>query len=146
VAHNPYQSPESNLGAPEVAKYSLLWKIYFFFITLLSILGFAALYFDPDFGIAEIFSIILGVPATTGLFGYTFRKKILDSKFWNIFFFGYIIWSVIYMFVSKINQQASMTDNEYIISMIIGWGLSIPAYLALFFYGRSSCSVWQKTA
>ena len=143
---NPYQSPESNLGTQEVLKHSLIWKIYFFFITLLSIAGFTVLYFDPNFSAVEIFSIIIGVPATIGLFGYTFRKKILNPKFWNIFFFCYLSWSILYIFVSKIDQQGDMSNNEYIISMIIGWAISIPAYLALFYYGRVSCLIWQKKA
>ena len=144
MANNPYQSPESNLGAQETLKYSLIWKIYFFFITLLSIFGYIFLFFEPGFGIVEIFSIILIVPATIGLFGYIFRKKILSPRFWNIFFFVYIAWSILYSFVSKIDQQAGMSENEYIISMIIGWAISIPAYLALFYYARASCSIWQK--
>ena len=144
--NNPYQSPESNLGTQEVLKYSLIWKIYFFFITLISILGVVSIYFDPNFGIFEIFSIITVVPATIGLFGYVFRKKILNPKFWNIFFFSYLSWSILYIFVSKADQQAGMSNNEYIITIIIGTTISIPAYLALFYYGRASCNIWRKNA
>ena len=146
MTNNPYQSPESNLDAQEVIKYSLIWKIYFVFITLLSVFGLTVLFFEPNFGIAEIFTIILIVPATIGLFGYIFRKKILTQSFWKTFFFVYIAWSVLYIFVSKIDQQAGMSDSEFIISMTISWAISIPAYLALFFYGRVSCSIWQKNA
>ena len=146
MTNNPYQSPASDLGEQEVLKYSIIWKIYFFFITLLSIFGFTVIYFDPNFGFVEILSIILVIPATIGLFGYIFRKKILNPKFWNIFFFCYIAWSILYIFVSKIDQQAGMSEIEYIISMSIGWALSIPAYLALFYYGRNTCTIWSKNA
>ena len=146
MTSNPYQSPTSDLGDQEVLRYSIIWKMYFFFITLLSIFGFTVLYFDPNFGLVEILSIILFIPATIGLFGYIFRKKILNPKLWNLFFLGYIAWSILYIFVSEIDQQAGMSEMEYIISMTIGWVLSIPGYLALFYYGRITCSIWSENA
>jgi len=143
---DPYQVPASNLGKQTTLKYSLMWKMYFFFITFLSIIAFISLYYDKNFGTVEVISIVLSLPATIGLFGYIFRKKILTPNIWNIFFFIYLFWSILYDFISEIDQSAGMSNNVYIISMTIGWLISIPAFLALFYYGRESCSVWQKTS
>jgi hypothetical protein len=133
---NPYQTPESNLETQDDFKRSIWWKIYFFFITILSVLGFTSLLVDPGAGMAEILLILLWVVATTGLFGFVFLKPIYKPRFWLNFLIAYIAFSVIYYFVTNIDMRQGMSDGMFYGSTIFGWLISLPGYFALYAYSK----------
>ncbi|MEM7562304.1 MAG: hypothetical protein AAF353_04535 [Pseudomonadota bacterium] len=133
---NPYQPPESDVELGDQFKRSVWWKIYFFFITIISALGFIFFLFDPNFGIAEMLSIASWVVATIGLYGFVFMKEIYKPKFWLYFLIYYIAFSLLYYFITKIDLRAGMSETMFYASSIFGWILALPGYYALYAYSK----------
>jgi hypothetical protein len=142
---NPYKTPASNIETDQTNKRSIWWKIYFFFITLLSLLSFAGIFFMEGVGITEYVSVVIWLVATIGLFGFVFLKKIITPGFWLIFFIGYLTFSIAYYFITNIDLSAGISQTEFIISNLISWLLSLPAIVALYTYSKPSCRPWSGT-
>ncbi|MCZ6640767.1 MAG: hypothetical protein O7F71_04280 [Gammaproteobacteria bacterium] len=124
---------------------SVMWKIYFVIIILITLVGFATQYSMLNAGIAEIVSALLVVPAMVGLFGYAFSKKILNGKIWLVVLVVYLVWSGLYPFVTNLDLTAGgmLTDTMFWISQAVGWVIAFPSFLALYLYGRSSYPLWE---
>ncbi|MCZ6854379.1 MAG: hypothetical protein O7G86_10715 [Gammaproteobacteria bacterium] len=124
---------------------SVMWKIYFVIIILITLVGFATQYSMLNAGIAEIVSALLAVPAMVGLFGYAFSKKILNGKIWLVVLVVYLVWSGLYPFVTNLDLTAGgmLTDTMFWISQAVGWVIAFPSFLALYLYGRSSYPLWE---
>ncbi len=123
---------------------SIWWKVYFFFITLISILGLASYFSDPQHGWPEYISLIVWVVSTAGLFGYVFLKPTLTPKFWLSIFSINIVLALGYSFITKIDLQAGLTVTEFYISTAIGFALSLPAYYSLYALSKPTNSIWQN--
>ncbi len=123
---------------------SVWWKIYFWVITFLSVNSLLGLYLVNGFGITEMISSILYVPAAVGFFGYVYSKKILNNKFWLYFLVIYFIWDIAYYFLNEVHLCMCMSRDEYLISYVKNWVFSIPEYFGLFLYSRSSYPLWNK--
>lgn len=126
---------------------SVMWKIYFVIVTLLGVVGSGSSYFTVNAGMAEIVSAILFIPASVGLFGYAFSKKILNGKIWLMVLVVYLPWVGLYPFVTNIDLTAGgmLTDTMFWVSQAVGWVIAFPGYLALYLYGRSSYPLWGTT-
>lgn len=142
MKNNPYETPESDLQAEVKFKRSIWWKIYFVIITILSFVGMFSYLSSENSGIAEYLQLVLLIVATVGMFGFVFMKKILFPKFWMNFFFVHILFGILYLFVTNVDLKQGLSNNEYYISMAIGFIFSIPAYYALFSYGRPQNRIW----
>ena len=60
---------------------SIFWKIYFFFIVCVTVLGTVFLFSEENFGVFEIILIPIVIISMIGLFGYVFSKKIYKRSF-----------------------------------------------------------------
>ena len=145
MENNPYQPPESDLGSPINFKRSIWWKIYFFFITILSGVGMVSFFFEPNIGIAEYIFLPLWVVATVGIYGFVFIKPVYKPQFWLKFVVVYIVFTVAYYFITEIDQRMGMGDTEFYVTNAIGWLISLPAYFALYAYGKPSNPAWEFT-
>ena len=147
MTDNPYNSPTSDLhtSAEPTPKRSMGWKIYFFIITLVAILGSISFLTAPNAGIAELLSIVFTVIATAGLFGFVFLKRVYKASFWRGFLFVYLAFSVLYYFITNIDLKVGMTDLEFYVSTVIGILVSLPAYFALYQYGNPNKAPWTAT-
>lgn len=143
---DPYQPPRSNVesggnGAP--GQRSVGWKIYFFLISVLSVFSFLGIFGLEDHGVPEYVLVVLWVPATAGLFGFSFVRPILFPDFWRYFVVAYVIYGVAYYWLTGIDLRAGMTDGVYYVSNAIGWALSLPGYIALYLYGQATDLAWR---
>ncbi len=143
---NPYTAPKSNLEIENKLNRNIAWKIYFFLIVALSVLGIIGLFAIDGSGWPEILSTILIIPATIGFFGYAFSKKILFQKFWTVNFIVQLAWAFLYYFVTKADLAGGMDQESFIASQAIMWVLSVPYYIALFLYSRKNYPLWQEQA
>ena len=147
MSRDTYAPATAGLGTetPTLER-SVMWKIYFVIITLLSLAGFGSSYFTPNAGIAEIVSAILFVAATVGLFGYAFSKKMLNGRIWLVVLAVYLPWTGLYPFVTNVDLTAGgvLTDTMFWISQAVGWVIAFPTFLALYLYGRSAYPLWEN--
>ena len=142
---NPYQAPRSDIDNGEIKQRSVLWKIYFFLITILSFVGMGSFILSSGAGIVDYAELILLIIATAGLYGFAFRKKVLAPGFWIPFLILYFVAGVIYEPLSSVNMREGMTDSVYYISVAIGYIFSLPGYYALYRYGKKSEQPWVNT-
>ncbi|MGE6451149.1 hypothetical protein ACQKC5_01960 [Shewanella baltica] len=133
-------SPENT----DTFKRSTWWKIYFFFITILTATGMISMLSDPSAGAAEYIYLSLWVVGTVGFFGFVFLKPIYKPQFWLTFLVGYIVLTITYYFLTNIDQRMGMSDNEYYITTAISWLISLPAYYALYAYGNPRNPAWKN--
>ena len=63
------------------------WKIYFWIYTVIMVLGIIGLFSVlSSFAFVDIVSYILNIVLYVGLYGYVFKKRILEPKWWSIVF------------------------------------------------------------
>ena len=129
---------------------SIFWKIYFFIITGLILLGFLSWIGDEKFGIAEIVAILTWPVGTIGLYGFVFSKRIFKQSFWLYFLAAYLISDVSYFFITEIEivpeiPEISPAENKIVrmLTIIITFILSLPSYVGLLLYGLPSNKLWQ---
>lgn len=144
MENNPYQTPESNIANESEFKRSIWWKIYFFFITILSAIGMVSFFADPGVGVSEFISLVIWLVATTGLFGFVFLKPIYKPSFWLQVLIAYVIFSFAYYFITNVDLRMGMSDTELYISNAIGWLFSLPAYYGLYAYSKPSNPAWNN--
>ncbi len=141
---NPYVAPKSDLDIGESFKRSIGWKIYFFIITILSFLGMISFLVADDAGIIDYIEFLLLIIATAGFYGFVFLKRILFPKFWIPFLIFYVIASVAYEPLSSVDMRQGMSDAMYSISTAIAYLFSLPAYYALYKYGKETEHPWKN--
>lgn len=142
---NPYKPPTTELKETEEprTKKGWGWQIYFYSITILSLFGMFEFLNSEGAGIVEYVQLIMLLVATAGFFGFIYYKQILNQRFWHPFLIVYFLMGLFYEAMTNIDMRAGMTDTEYYISTAIGYLLVMPAYYALFAYGKSSNKLWR---
>jgi hypothetical protein len=140
---NPYQAPRSDLG-PEAPSPSRRtgWKVYAYFLVALQLSG---LYY----GLAEMDAIraldySVTVVGVVGLFGFAYRRPILERWFWRPWSVAMPLWDIAmgaWVYPSQHPQFARETTTAYFVLML----LFVPEYLALIRYAYFSPEVWSKT-
>lgn len=144
MENKPHQTPESDIEHRGDIKRSVWWKIYFFIITILTAIGMASFFANPEVGIAEYIYLPLWVIGTAGFFGFVFIKPIYKSEFWLKLFFSYVAYTIIYYFITNIDQRMGMDDMEFYIITAISYVISIPAYYALYAYSKPNYPAWKN--
>lgn len=142
---DPYKTPEAPIISHPTGTRSVGWKIYFFVITLVSLLGSLSFLLDANAGPVEYVSLVAVMVATAGLYGYAFSKPVYKPSFWWKFLVVYLGFNVAYYFATDIDLRMGMTDEEMIISNIIGLIVTFPAYYALYAYSKADGLAWRVT-
>lgn len=143
MENNPYQTPKSDVVTEGKFKRSVWWKLYFFFITILSAFGMASFLIDPKAGAIEFISLIIWVTATIGLFGFVFLKPIYKPKFWLQVLIAYFIFSIAYYFITDIDLRMGMSNAEFYFNSAVSWLLSLPAFYGLYAFSKSTNPAWK---
>jgi hypothetical protein len=119
------------------------WKIYFGITIVEILLDILSFFVAPQLHIfTNIVVSLLFIVAVIGLYGYIFRKDILNPVFWQYFLGIYILIDVLYFIyaaaphaplISSLSFMAvSKTDNLSFISAFIGVAIDIPLLYALY--------------
>jgi hypothetical protein len=119
------------------------WKIYFGITIVEAILGTASIFIAPGIHIfSQIIYAVIFLVAVVGLYGYIFRKDILNPVFWQYFLGIYILIDVLYFiyaaaphasFISSLSFMAiNPINNLSLVSTIIGVAIDIPLLYALY--------------
>ncbi len=144
MENNPYQTPESDIVQPQGEfKRSIWWKIYFYFIVIISVLGQLLATLEGGDGLAEYLSLTSFVFTTIGLFAFVYNKPIASAKFWFYTLVVTFAYGFIYYGITKVDLQEGLSDLEFYITTIIGFVLMLPNYYALYAISKSDHRVWQ---
>ena len=124
------------------------WKIYFIIFSLLLLFAYYDL-ISRGITIYDFADIVISLTALTGLFGYTFSKKIHSQSLWRIWLFVIVIWDLFYnIYLTAIlgvaQGVAQGEENINIAEMFIAFILIFPAYIALYLYGYKSTALWEN--
>ena len=124
------------------------WKIYFIIFSLLLLFAYYDL-ISRGITIYDFADIVISLTALTGLFGYTFSKKIHSQSLWRIWLFVIVIWDLFYnIYLTAIlcvaQGVAQGEENINIAEMFIALILIFPAYIALYLYGYKSTALWEN--
>ena len=106
------------------------WRIYFFLLTVIHLHFYSYILSSPGksgFNPNETYlDILITTIALLGLFLFAAEKKFIGPIFWKLYFFVYISWDIIIRVTLK---------PFILVSVIHGFILLIPLYLALYLYG-----------
>ena len=121
------ESYNRKLWMSEPRSEAVFWKIYFWFFIVILLLGYAT---EGLGGTWNFIDLLISAGALAGFFLYAYKKSFLNSAFWKVYFFLFIIWDFTYNFV--IEPRVSGTNFDPII--LIGFLFVIPIYIALYLY------------
>ena len=125
----------------------MLWKIYFWVILFLSIIGIVFGYGRLDVWSAGVwFEIITSILALVAIYAYSYGKEVLSPKFWIVFFWITIaswVFSLLYQFtplhdvitVPTWLESGAVTDGS---ELLLGIILAAPMAYAIYKLGKKS--------
>jgi hypothetical protein len=107
------------------------WKIYAFFISTTLILSYVYVVAN-DFQAFVVSDIAASATGLVGLFGYAYRRKILQAQLWTVWSIFLPVWDLTSNFVYEVSLA----------STVIATAVHVPEYVALWRYGRESSEIW----
>lgn len=133
-----------------------LWKIYFWFLLIISIGAFIFQGIARNWDIADL---LISAIAILGLYAFCWNKKILNQMFWKTFFLANIVWMIALTYIippsqqliEKLPEKEMMVFQQNIflfstIGLIISLILLLPLFVALYSYGFKSEGVWKNNS
>jgi hypothetical protein len=123
----------------------MIWKIYFFILSLLYTAYMVAAILYPEameLESIDYFDLGFALLALVGVFGYAFRRTVLSKNVWKLYLPFIILWDI--GFATLRNEWIGGKDLMYeIMALIIIVLTLIPQYVALFRYGFRSAQLWE---
>ncbi len=117
------------------------WKIYAW---LIGVLFLGPLIADPEIGELSDIKILRYIITTIlilGTFCFAYQKVILNQTFWK---FVLVIAAIDELFglfeVIENNEFGAL----FVFTLVIGYGLIIPAFIAVYLYSFESNELWAK--
>ena len=117
------------------------WKVYFWIILVMSVLGLVFAYGRMQtWSLASWIEIVGSIILLLGLYAYVYKKKILKPSFWNIFFWFLIfstVFDIMWAFtpIKTVLPLPSWLSSEVItngVEFLLGVAISIPNYYAIY--------------
>lgn len=106
----------------------MFWKIYsWIFISLLII----ALFFFVDDSSENALILFFDFFALIGVLSYAYKKTVFNKWFWRLFFIAYLIESIVLEIIPSFHELETAYGW---ITIIFGFIIAVPAYLALYLY------------
>ena len=117
------------------------WKIYFFILTGLLLVLYAITFSGPLEGVLHYLDVPISTVALVGVYGYAFKKPIGHHNLWKIWFFVIVLWDGFY---NLIPPESAVFKPVDLVAILIGYGIIIPGYVALYLYGFRSQPLWER--
>lgn len=124
------------------------WRTYLWFYgTVFTFIPLYAVYkiedFSADFLTTDFAFMLLGLIGIVGIYGFVYKKKFLNQKFWQIVF-------IIDIAIIAWDYAIKLINAESFQPMAIGWGyliftLLVPFYYALGMYAFKLSAIWSDS-
>jgi hypothetical protein len=115
----------------------IAYGVIYLALTLLSIFGALSL---GDISLSILVSTLFSVVYLTGLWGYTFSKKIWTAIVWRRFFY-LLVFGAVAMLLAGILAGAGQQRIEAVVGLIF----TIPMIYCLYRYSKGTQSYWLNT-
>jgi len=147
---NPWAPPTAALAEPgESVSRRLGWKAYFWGMLLLFVLTYLMLGVGWMQALDVIDSMVTTI-ALVGMFGFAYRRRIAERRFWKLWLPAEIVWDLsvafllipaglLYQFPGEVQSDVSGWED------IAGLLILIPLYAALYRYGNRSPEIWGQS-
>lgn len=143
---NVYAPPRADLGKEEAGPPRRRgWTVYLWIIAPLTAVSLAYLWLTGNprlLDLADLLSIVAGL---AGLYGYAYRKRIGDVRFWRAFAPGVVVWDLVLNSVlvpAGLAYQHPDVLNQSQGELVLGLVINLPIYVALFLYAYRSADLW----
>lgn len=120
----------------------MAWKFYFFFYSSLVVWSYLAGWGSRGL-VYEYLDIPMQITLFTGLYGYAFKKIIWRAGFWRKYLPFIIGWDLVGILIDYEPYQNN--EGEVLIGIVIFilYTITIPAYMAIYFYSHKSEELWN---
>ncbi|TMO49875.1 hypothetical protein [Pseudoalteromonas ruthenica] len=115
----------------------IVYGVIFLALILLSIFGMMSL---GEFSLPTLVSTAFSAIYLTGLWGYTFGKKIWTAVIWRRFFYLLCFGTIVTFLIGTL-----AVGGQQAIEAIIGLVISIPLVYCLYQYSKGEQSYWLNT-
>lgn len=131
------------------------WKIYFWFYTVLSVVGALGLILGKDLMLIDIGYMVLLVVSLFGLFSFVYQKKLFSGKFWMVIFWISVLTTGLYtlyalaphdqyvQYLSWINGSFGTSSK---LTSLVSVLFDLPLYIALYKLGTGGKVAAAKPA
>lgn len=119
----------------------MFWKIYFWILSALIFFG-ALSTIDSSTSPFEYFDLIFCTIGLVSLFGYSYKKRILNISFWKFFAPVFLFWEIFFLIYENFIIGGSENIEHSFIFFMISLLITIPGYVAVFLYGYRSKEIW----
>ena len=117
------------------------WKIYFCILTGLLLVLYAITFSGSVMGVVHYLDVPISLVALVGVYGYAFKRPIGHHNFWKIWFCLIVLWDAFYNLVLP---EPAVFQPADLVAILIGYGIIIPGYIALYLYGFRSQRLWER--
>jgi hypothetical protein len=119
----------------------MAWKIYSWCFAVVLIAAHI-LSFIEKVTLLNILDVPISLIALIGLFGFSYKKKITNQRFWQVFIFILICWDILLEYLRGEFSFTSITD---IVMLLIVLLITLPEYIALYKYAFSKRIHWDPS-
>jgi hypothetical protein len=100
---------------------------------------------DPDVPrVPAITDFVVAAICFAGLFGYAFRRRVLNAAIWKAVFVGTVIWDPVYLFLLLPEPPGEQPGS---LTLLVGGVISVAMllkYFGLCLYAFGSADIWGR--
>jgi hypothetical protein len=137
-------------------KMTKAWKTYFYLMIIVMGIEFymrfqVSMQFERHFSARNQLEFVLSIISFIGLYGYIYKKKIINKGFWAALFVlivAYQVWDAYqnYQFSHALNTILP-TKTDIIkesTDILVDYIVPLPFFIGLFLYGFKSAAIWNE--
>jgi hypothetical protein len=124
------------------------WKIYFVVFAIILLRFFLYIPFSHN-SVYDLIDVPISIITLVGLYGYSFKKRILLRRFWAYWLFITVVWRFSYTFFFSLTFiYTHFFDIRaffvFFVFFLIPIIIRIPLYIALYLYAFRSKDLWDR--
>ena len=124
-----------------------LWKIYFWLLALsFAYIVTSETYLSLQQGTSELIDIIIRISfiiGVAGVFGYAYKKKILNTAIWKlVFFIELFLYVITICLFASIYEPGIISTATDLLNALLILFYSLPEIIALYLYSYKSKDIW----
>lgn len=125
------------------------WKIYLIAIFLLASWTLLdELTESSQFDLISFADQIFLFSGFVGVFGYSFRRRLFQPKFWRTLLPIVVVWDI-WLGLDSFKEFHSVLNQDEVwiayMALVFALVLIVPTYVALYLYGYRSRNIWERS-